>query len=110
MGRTGKQTSMDARQQKAEQLAANAKITRGNGYFLVPSQSGGSKHKVMIDGLFPSCSCKDFELREIACKHILAVRLWVEQEKATAEGGVSAPAPVATPEPSPKVKRPTYRQ
>jgi transposase len=97
---------MDTRQQKAEEIAVRAKITRGNGYYLVPSQSSGARHKVELDSLFPSCTCKDFELRGKDCKHILAVRLWLEQEK----NGVCEPTRVATPEPVPKVKRPTYKQ
>jgi hypothetical protein len=53
---------MDARHVKAEQIVAGGKITRGNGYYMVPSQSGAARHKAVLDGLFPSCTCADFEL------------------------------------------------
>jgi len=94
----------NAREQKAQEIAARAKITRGNGYYLVPSQSSAARHRVAVDGPSPSCSCQDFELRGKDCKHILAVRLWLEQEK----DGISGPSPVTSP--APKVKRPTYPQ
>ena len=58
-----------------------------------------------MDGLFPSCSCKDFELRNQPRKHILAVRLFIEQQKAGAQPQAAVPQ-----EPPPKVKRPTYKQ
>jgi transposase len=98
---------MDAREQKAREIAAHARITAGNGYYLVPSQSGSARHKVVVDGPSPSCTCKDFELRDKPCKHVLAVRIWLEQQKDNATEPVVASA---APEPSPKPKRLTYRQ
>jgi len=98
---------VDAREQKARELASNARITRGNGCWLVPSQSGsGARYKVEVDGLIPTCTCKDFELREKECKHILAVRLFIEQEKKAGD----QPKPAGPQEPAPKAKRPTYKQ
>lgn len=98
---------MDARQQKAEEIANGGKIVRGNGSWLVPSQSGKARNKVVLEGLFPSCTCEDFELRERDCKHLIAVRLFLEKTKGT---GITENASSQPPEPSPKVKRPTYRQ
>jgi transposase len=97
---------MDVRQQKAEEIAARAAITKGNGYYLVPSQTDGKRHRVVLDSMFPTCSCPDYELREKDCKHILAVRLWLQRQAVD-------PATPFTPgsrEPSPKAKRPTYPQ
>jgi transposase len=94
---------LDARQQKAQELAERAQIVQRNGYWLVPSQSTNSRHKVVL-GALPSCTCKDFELRDEDCKHILAVRLFIERQ-AKGEGTL-----VPSTEPAPKVKRPTYRQ
>jgi hypothetical protein len=95
---------VDARHQKAEAIVAGGKITRGNGYFLVPSATSAARHKVVLDALFPSCTCADFELTERACKHMLAVKLWLEQEQA----GATQPAPKAGP--APRIPRKTYRQ
>jgi hypothetical protein len=103
---------MNAREIKALQLVAGGRITRGNGYWLVPSQDGALRHRVVIDGLFPSCTCDDWELRSCnsaapePCKHILAVQEWV----ARLVGEEHAPPPVdpATVPPTPKKK--TYKQ
>lgn len=101
---------MDARHVKAQEIVAGGKITRGNGYYLVPSQSGAARHKVVLDGLFPSCTCADFELTERACKHLIAVKLWVEQQKGESQAVTKADAPKPVPEPAPPLKRPTYKQ
>src|SRR6188474_1582541 len=97
---------MDARYQKAEQIVAGGRITRGIDCCLVPSQHGTARYRVVPDGLFPSCTCGDFELTGQPCKHILAVRLWIEQ-------GETSPTPPAVPAPAPPPetpKRKTYKQ
>jgi hypothetical protein len=95
---------VDAREQRAKEIVAGGRIAFANGYWLVPSQSSAARHKVVVETLFPSCSCPDFELTDKPCKHILAVRLFIEQRKAG-----TPPQPTAT-EPAPKIKRPTYPQ
>lgn len=94
---------MDARRQKATDLADRARITCDDGIYTVPSQSGAGSYAVMLDGDEAACECPDFELRGKACKHILAVRLF---EKRQAEG-IDRKTSTA---PSPKPKRLTYRQ
>lgn len=82
---------MNARQLKARQLVATGRITRGNGYYLVPSQTGDNRHRVTLDGLFPTCSCESYELTSYGqeerqeCKHIEAVRMWLENGEQTIE-------------------------
>ena len=93
---------MNAREQKAEEIAAGGKIVMSEGGFLVPSQSSPMLYKVAI-GQRPTCTCEDYELREKVCKHIIAVRLFVQ--RMTQDN----PAPDRT-EPTPKVKRKTYSQ
>jgi transposase len=93
---------MDAREQRAEEIAAGGKIAVGDGCFLVPSQSSPTLYKVAIDPR-PTCTCEDYELREKVCKHIIAVRLFVQRMT------VDNPPPPRT-EPAPKVKRKTYSQ
>src|SRR5262245_29642485 len=69
---------LNARQQKAEEIATRAKMTHLNGCYRVPRQASGARHQVALATLVPSCTCKDFELRGKDCQHILAVRLWLE--------------------------------
>lgn len=91
---------MVPREQKARAIVATGRITRGNGFFWVSSQTDAKrKYRVELDGLFPSCSCEDFELAGGPCKHMTAARLWVE---------AGEPAPLGT-EP-PAFPRKTYRQ
>jgi hypothetical protein len=98
---------MDARRQKAHELADRASITFANGCYTVPSMSGNGSYTVILDEREALCACPDFELRGESgkpCKHIMAARLWrdrqtrgVEQDKENVQ-------------PSPQVKRKTYKQ
>lgn len=86
---------MNARQLKARQLVATGRITRGNGYFLVPSQTGDNRHRVALDGLFPTCSCDGFELSGLPCKHIEAVKMWLENgEQKNEFDGINPGVPI----------------
>jgi transposase len=92
----------NARKQRAEEILATGKIDRQGHIFFVPSQSGKPRRSVIFEPT-PSCDCPDFELRQLPCKHILAVQLMLEYEKS----GKSLPAPA---EPPLRTKRPTYPQ
>ncbi len=94
---------MDARQQKARELADRARIVFENGRYTVPSQSGNGSYTVVLDREFSTCDCPDFELRSKPCKHLLAVRLYVQKQNRGTEQSDSV-------EPSPKQKRQTYKQ
>ena len=56
------------------------------------------------DGLFPHCSCADFEVAGRDCKHMLAARQWSDSGE--------PPAPDHTkgikPKPEPRIPQPTY--
>src|SRR5436305_771914 len=97
---------MEQRLQKAKVLVMENKITAGPECYFVRSQSGGSKtYRVTLDGLFPACTCDDFELTGQPgqpCKHMLAARIFRAQQES------GAPAPVD--QPGPAAKRPTYPQ
>jgi hypothetical protein len=54
---------MDARRQKAHELADRARITFADGCWFVPSQSGNGRYTVIIDGSGAACDCPDFEVR-----------------------------------------------
>jgi transposase len=70
---------MDMRELKALELAARARIVFEGGAWLVPSQATGAKYKVQI-GSPPSCTCEDFQLRQLPCKHVIAARLVCERD------------------------------
>lgn len=93
---------MNARETKARQIVATGNIAVGNGCYTVGSQTGAGRHRVVVDGLFPSCSCEDFELNNRDCKHLMAVRAWLA---AKASG-----TPAETVDPSKLVPRKTYSQ
>src|SRR5437660_11594224 len=97
---------MDAGQIKGLQLGARRKIRQRNGILRVPSESGSGVYYVTADGMFPCCSCPDFELNQPQpCKHLYAV--WAVMK---GEAPPEAPAvPQGEPVPE-KVKRPTYKQ
>jgi hypothetical protein len=95
---------MDARRQKAHELADRARITFADGCYTVPSQSGNGSYTVILDDADAACDCPDFELRAKPCKHIMAVRLYVSREQRGVEQDDTNERP------APKVKRPTYRQ
>jgi transposase len=91
---------MDPREAKALEIVARAQITYADGAWWVPSRSTKGRHRVEIKGLFPTCSCPDFELREKPCKHIRAVQLLIEAQRQGEQPAPAVPIP----------KRPTYGQ
>jgi len=92
---------MDMRELKGLEIAARSKIEFDGGAWLVPSQSGKGKYRVLLSAEGDSCNCEDFALTLKPCKHVHATRIVRERD----HGGKS-----------PKIdtgivpKRPTYRQ
>ncbi len=77
---------LDERQQKGLIIAATSAIKRGgDGVFTVPSQSLNGKYRV--DGNAKTCSCPDFELRQLPCKHVFAVEFVQRRETTTRPDG-----------------------
>lgn len=75
---------MDERSQKALVIAATSKIEkRGSETWIVPSQSQGGKYAVTITAEGKACTCPDFELRQLPCKHVMAVQLVLFREQTT---------------------------
>lgn len=95
---------MEARRQKAQDLADRARITFADDCYIVPSQSHGGSYKVNLDGKQATCTCPDWELREKDCKHVLAAKLFAGRKAL----GIELDTADVTP--SPKVPRPTYKQ
>ena len=90
---------MNSREAKALEIAARSRLVFENGAWLVPSQTSSVKYRVTLNPV--SCTCDDFQLRQLACKHVIAARLVSERE-----GGPQAPAIDTDTIP----KRPTYKQ
>ena len=98
---------MDARKQKAHELADRASIRFAGGCYFVPSQSNGGTYTVILDVRESLCDCPDFELRGepgTPCKHIMAARLWRDRQAHGVEQDTE------NVEPSAKPKRKTYPQ
>lgn len=74
---------MDARTQKGMELAKRqASFKKAGDIVLVPSQSHSGYYAVDPTVAEPTCSCPDFELRGVACKHVIAVQLTMTRETA----------------------------
>ncbi len=79
---------MDSRELKALQIAATLPIKRAKTGWVVPSQTDtGTTYTVahpthgqldVIDGL--TCTCPDFETRQLPCKHVIAVEYTIKRE------------------------------
>lgn len=90
------------REVKALEIAAKSKLTRKGNSWFVPSQAGQGEYEVTY-GLFePRCNCPDYEFRQAACKHVLAVEYTLQRET-TADGQTIVTETV-------KVTRKTYTQ
>lgn len=101
---------MSEREQKALVIAAKSKIKKIKGVWLVPSQSSKGAYRVDPDPVRPSCSCPDHELRQLRCKHILAVEFVIQREQSitqTTDGDVTTKTVTET---VTATKRVTYRQ
>jgi hypothetical protein len=61
-------------------MAARLKITRRDNKWIVPSQTSNGKYEVDIEEKEPHCTCPDFELRQLKCKHIYAVGYTMKTE------------------------------
>ena len=94
---------MDAREFAGLDLAARAKITWNGSFWLVPSQSSKGWYRVDAEGA--ECTCEDFELRQLPCKHVHAIRILKRQEMTP-----RPVRPVLEAKPEDKPKRPTYKQ
>ena len=95
---------MDTREFQGLELAARAKITWNRNHWLVPSLAHKGSYRVSERADF--CTCDDFELRGLPCKHIFAVRHVQAREKGT-------PVPMPADEQqldAIKPKKPTYKQ
>ena len=89
------------REERGRQIAQRGGIRKVGARFAVPSQSiGADAPTYLVDLVEETCTCPDYELRRLRCKHQEAVLFWLAWEGAVSDdGSVSAPE-----------KRKTYRQ
>jgi hypothetical protein len=87
---------MIARAVKGQEIARQRQITQDGTQWIVPSQSRSGSYVVDVESTPPTCTCPDYELSGLKCKHIYAVQFLVS-------GDLDATPPC-------KPKKPTYRQ
>jgi len=85
---------MEAREIKALQIAATMPVRKSTHGWLVPSQSvQGATYTVStvrteIEGEM-ACTCPDFTMRGLPCKHVMAVEYTIRREVTTEDGTVT---------------------
>jgi transposase len=72
--------AISEREQRGLAIAALCKLDKKDGAWIVPSQTGSGRYRVLHDGKAPKCNCPDFETRGQKCKHIFAVEYTIERE------------------------------
>jgi transposase len=77
---------MDARQEKGLVIATTVHMHRVGPTFIVPSQSS-TKTRYTVDVQRKRCSCPDFELRQLPCKHLFAAEYVMQRETVTTPDG-----------------------
>lgn len=91
---------MTSRERKGIEIARTLKITHNGECWLVPSQTRRKKRYRVHFGPAYSCDCEDFQLQQQWCKHLFAVKHYLQREH-----GAEYPEVEEA-----KQKRPTYTQ
>lgn len=68
---------IETRQERGMKIAARLKLQKGK-CWTVPSQTGTGCYTV--DPIGKTCSCPDFQTRNVTCKHQIAVQVVLERE------------------------------
>jgi hypothetical protein len=98
-------SAMNARQQRGLAIADTSKITCKGSTWFVSSQSSGGNYAVRMTEN-PTCTCPDYELREMKCKHIFAVEI-TRKRYMDRDGSITTTQTVSVTE---TIKKPTYKQ
>jgi len=72
----------DGRRQRGLEIAATSRIARKGNSWSVPSQSLNGRYTVVKAGDELRCTCPDYELRGMTCKHGFAVEFVLRRETA----------------------------
>ena len=71
-------TNMDGREQRGLAIAERLALKPTGGVWHVPSASSGQRYR--LDPTAGSCTCPDYELRRLKCKHLWAVEFTLRRE------------------------------
>lgn len=96
------ETTTNPRELRGIEIAKRFELKKENGVWFVPSQNKSASYRV--DFRRKQCTCPDYEMRRVKCKHIFAVQHRTELlivEELTYEEIVNYPKPAP---------RPTYSQ
>ena len=69
------------RRMRGAMIAGVANISKTKVGYKVPSMSGSGSYIVNLDDDSPYCSCPDYELRQLPCKHIYSVEYLISREE-----------------------------
>jgi hypothetical protein len=97
----------DVRLERGMMIAAQTRIIRKNGFWIVPSTTGNGNYRVTLtppSPVVPMCNCPDFEARGQKCKHVYAVEFVVKRETGT-DGSETVTKTITV-----QTKRKTYKQ
>ena len=69
------------RRMRGALIAGLVSIRKNKAGYVVPAQSGAGSYVVNLDEDGGFCSCPDFELRQLPCKHVYAVEFVIQREE-----------------------------
>ena len=69
------------RRMRGAMIAGVANISKTKIGYKVPSMSGSGSYIVNVDDGEVFCSCADFELRQLNCKHVYSVQYLIQREE-----------------------------
>lgn len=79
--------SVSTREQRGREIASTRKLTQKGVLWIVPSQTGPGSYVVdTTERRGPTCSCPDYELRAMPCKHVYAVEFTMRRETVAPDG------------------------
>ncbi len=94
------------RQQRGLELAATRTIRHNGNLWVVPSQVGNGTYRVHMMPKLATCTCPDYETRNVTCKHIFAVTYVMKREE-NADGSTTVTKSVTV---TATTERTTYPQ
>lgn len=72
------ETIDDARRTRGMEIAARLRVRQDGDAWIVPSQTGDGRYTVRPEA--QTCTCPDFESRQLRCKHVWAVEFVMQRE------------------------------
>jgi transposase len=100
----------ELRRLRGQAIADLCRITRQNGQWLVPSQTGNGVYRVTLrppSPAVPMCTCDDFAKRGEPCKHVHAARLAARRQEWSKKPTTQSPARLMA---RATAERKTYKQ